>query len=231
MSPTVATMILNAHAAALSPFGKGFFVSVLVAVVYCLAAQLGLQLRPSHDGIAVFWPASGLAAGWLVFRNGHDRIATAFAIVIATIFSNWFHDRPLELMLGFGLCNALEAQLFASLLVWIGRGEIGFGSLASAVKFLVAATAATSISASSAASLIVVFGASKVEWLTAAKEWWLSDFIGIIVFAPAFVMINQSRTALGDWRSNIESLLILLLLSIIAFLFYSRTGLNAGFDY
>ena len=37
-----------------------------VAVGYFLAARLGLALLTTPDGVAVFWPAAGLAAGTMI---------------------------------------------------------------------------------------------------------------------------------------------------------------------
>ena len=41
-------------------------VSISVAVVFFLAAQLSLALLDKADGVAVFWPAAGVASGFLV---------------------------------------------------------------------------------------------------------------------------------------------------------------------
>ena len=40
--------------------------AVAVFVAYFLAARLGLSLQTQPDGVAVFWPAAGLAAGILI---------------------------------------------------------------------------------------------------------------------------------------------------------------------
>ena len=40
--------------------------AILIGVAYFLAARLSLLLLTKPDGVAVFWPASGVAAGALV---------------------------------------------------------------------------------------------------------------------------------------------------------------------
>ena len=40
--------------------------SIAVGVAYFLAAQLGLSLLTTAERVAVFWPASGVAAGALI---------------------------------------------------------------------------------------------------------------------------------------------------------------------
>ena len=40
--------------------------AVAVGVAYFVAAQLGLALRAKPGGVAVFWPAAGIAIGALI---------------------------------------------------------------------------------------------------------------------------------------------------------------------
>ena len=40
--------------------------ALAVAVSYLLAARLSLALLTKPDGVAVFWPAAGIAAGTLI---------------------------------------------------------------------------------------------------------------------------------------------------------------------
>ena len=57
---------LRSSAAALSGWRDTFGAAGAIAVVYFLAAQLGLALLSQPSGVAVFWPASGFAAGILI---------------------------------------------------------------------------------------------------------------------------------------------------------------------
>ena len=41
-------------------------ISVSVAIIYFLAARLSLVLLDEADGVAVFWPAAGIATGFLL---------------------------------------------------------------------------------------------------------------------------------------------------------------------
>ncbi|MGB8758992.1 MAG: hypothetical protein WCD26_25525, partial [Pseudolabrys sp.] len=46
-------------------WARSIALSILVGVAYYLAARLSLLLLTKPDGVAVFWPASGVAAGVL----------------------------------------------------------------------------------------------------------------------------------------------------------------------
>ena len=50
-----------------------------VAIAYFLAARLGLALLSAGSGVAVFWPASGLAAGILITFGPRARQRSSLA--------------------------------------------------------------------------------------------------------------------------------------------------------
>ena len=56
-----------------------------VGIVYFLAARLSLLLLTKPDGVAVFWPASGVAAGVLIALGPRARLPVAAGAMVATI--------------------------------------------------------------------------------------------------------------------------------------------------
>src|SRR5581483_2178869 len=84
-----------------------------VGIVYFLAARLSLVLLTKPDGVAVFWPAAGVAAGVLIALGPSARWPVAAGALAATIVANLLGDRTLWSAIVFGLCNALEAVLAA----------------------------------------------------------------------------------------------------------------------
>src|ERR1700690_2650510 len=69
--------------------------AVWVGVAYFLAARLSLALLTKPDGVAVFWPASGLAAGVLIALGPAARLPVAAGAMVATIVANLLGDRTL----------------------------------------------------------------------------------------------------------------------------------------
>ena len=88
-----------------------------VAVVYFLAARLGLALLDQSSDVAVFWPASGIAAGILLLSGRRASPALVLGIVIGTVAANLMSDRSLSTSILKGICNAGEPVLMASLLL------------------------------------------------------------------------------------------------------------------
>ena len=97
-----------------------------VGVAYFLAARLSLILLTEPDGVAVFWPAAGIASGILIALGPGRRWPVAVGVMVATVAANLLGDRNLGGAIVFALCNAGEAMLIAWLI------EHHFGSWLSA---------------------------------------------------------------------------------------------------
>src|SRR3954470_10748425 len=94
---------------------NSLWLAVIVGTVYFLAAKLSLALL-TPDGVAVFWPAAGIAAGALIALGPRTRWAVVVGTMVATIVANLLGDRNLPSAIVFALCNAGEAVLAAGLI-------------------------------------------------------------------------------------------------------------------
>ena len=59
----------------------GIGLAVAAGVVFFLAAHLGLALLTTAERVAVFWPASGIAAGALIALGRRARTPVAAGVV------------------------------------------------------------------------------------------------------------------------------------------------------
>src|SRR5512139_4101066 len=91
------------------------WLAVVVCGLYVLSARLSLSLL-TPDGVAVFWPAAGVAAGVLIAFGPRTRWAVVVGTIVATIVANLLGDRNIVSSIVFGLCNAGEALLTAGLI-------------------------------------------------------------------------------------------------------------------
>src|SRR5215468_8144478 len=66
-----------------------------VGVGYFYAARLSLALLTTPDGVAVFWPGAGLAAGTMIALGPISRVPAALGVMAATIVANLMGDRNL----------------------------------------------------------------------------------------------------------------------------------------
>src|SRR5690348_15343395 len=124
-----------------------FGTACAMALTYFLAAQLGLSLLAKPSDVAVFWPASGIAAGILVAVGRRVGVALVVGVVVGTIAANLMSDRSLSTSILKGFCNAGEAVLLIWLLDrWFGR-PFSFCDLRRVGAFFTAVGIAVSISA------------------------------------------------------------------------------------
>src|SRR3982751_5191895 len=88
--------------------------TIAVAVTYFISARLSLALLTEPDGVAVFWPAAGIAAGILVGVGPSARLPVIAGVVTATVVANVLGDRNIWSALVFATCNAAEPVLVAA---------------------------------------------------------------------------------------------------------------------
>jgi PAS domain S-box-containing protein len=187
-----------------------FAAAGVVAIAYLLAARLGLALLSAHSDVAVFWPASGLAAGILITFGPRARPALIIGVVVGTVAAGLMSDRSLLTSIFNGSWNAGEALLVAWLLErWFGQ-SFTFGDLRRVVGFLVAACLATAASGiGGAATMTLLHPETTAPYWDVWREWFLSSWVGLVVVAP--LVIGMARTwrnppSQGEWIEGVGAL-------------------------
>ncbi len=197
-----------------------FIWAVAVGIAYFAGARLGLALLAQPEGVAVFWPASGVAAGTLLVL-GRDRCAAvATGVFIATITANLLGDRNAAMAVAFGLCNAGEVLLFAWCIWRFSGPTFGFTNLTEGLWFVVAAASSTAISAAAASLTIALIGQSSTPLLNIWEAWWQSDAIGILTLAPFIVAVGQFDNKPRAWREG--AVAVVVLVAITGFTYFAQ---------
>jgi integral membrane sensor domain MASE1 len=75
--------------------GEGLVALGAVAIAYFLAARLWLALLSKPSDVAVFWPASGIAAGILIISGRRACLPLVIGVVVGTVAANLMSDRSL----------------------------------------------------------------------------------------------------------------------------------------
>ena len=161
--------------------------AVAVGIAYFLAARLGLALLTKADGVAVFWPASGVAAGILIALGPAARLPVIAGAAGATIAANLLGDRNLSSALVFALCNAAEAVLAAAIVERYFGSGFSLGRLSHVLGLLAAAIAATAISGIGGVLGFTLFHSAEAPVLTIWQHWFASDALGILTVAPLLI--------------------------------------------
>jgi hypothetical protein len=80
--------------------------TVVVGIAYLLAARLSIALLTTPGGVAVFWPASGIAAGGLIALGQRARLPVAVGAMVGTVAVALLGGRSFTGSLVNALCNA-----------------------------------------------------------------------------------------------------------------------------
>ena len=78
--------------------------AVAVGIAYFLAARLSLALLTQPGGVAVFWPASGVAAGTLIALGPGARLPVVVGAMVGTIVAGLLGDRIISWALSSSRC-------------------------------------------------------------------------------------------------------------------------------
>jgi len=189
----------------------------LVTIGYLLAARLGLALLLARSDVAVFWPASGVAAGILIVLGPPARPALVIGVVVGTIAAGLLGDREFLTSIFNGTWNAGEAVLAAWLLErWFGQ-SFTFGDLRCVVGFLLAACLATAASGVGGAfTLTLLHPETIAPFWDVWREWFLSSWVGLVVVAPLVIGTAQTwrkPPSRGEWVEAIGVLSLTLVAS------------------
>jgi PAS domain S-box-containing protein len=195
---------------------RSIALAVAVGIAYFLSARLSLALLTKPDGVAVFWPASGVAAGVLIALGAGARLPVAAGAMVATIVANLLGDRTLLGSIAFALCNAGEAVLTA----WLIERHFGPGfsldRLRHVLGLLAAAIVGTAVSGIGGTVGYKLFHSSTASTLTIWQHWFASDALGIVAVAPLLIGLASAARDPPSKSELIEGILALVALAAMS---------------
>ena len=230
--PTASQSVKRRSKAAivLKRLGMGLVSTVLSAVAYYFAARYGLALLAQPDGVAVFWPASGIAVGALLVFGTASFAPIGSGVAIGTIAANIVAGRPPELAIPFAFANMLECLIVAGLAEWLLGPNLRFDTLRKFIGIFFAAGVGAAAGAVIGASTIAMFGKAEGSFLAHWHQWLRSDLIGIIAITPLVLGIRALASRQISVRSHVEGLLLITLVSAAAAATHPDTFIRQGIE-
>ena len=190
-------------------------VAVAVGFAYFLAARLSLALLMKPDGVAVFWPAAGIASGALIVAGSVARWPVIAGVMGATIFANLLGDRNVWSSLFFAVANAGEAAIVAGLIERSYGSPFELNTLLRVIGLFAATIAGTAISGIVGTMGFVWFHAATVPLTTVWLHWFASDALGTLTVAPLVIgLVSLGRNVLST-REVAESALALAVVCVL----------------
>lgn len=115
-----------------------WWVWVLVGAAIFVLAQAGVALTPQGGSVAVWWPAAGVSA-WFILRNPRSNWASvALLEFVVTAAANAVAGRDVDVAFAFGFANAIEILVFAELVYRRQRAPFLLRSVQDAWRFMLA---------------------------------------------------------------------------------------------
>jgi diguanylate cyclase (GGDEF)-like protein len=183
-----------------------------LALVYYLAAKLGLRFAFINSSVTTIWPPAGIAlAAFVLFGY---RVWPA--ILGAAFLANYTTTGSTLPSIGIAVGNTVEGLLAAFLVNRFARGGRVFDRVRDILRFtLLAALISTTVSASIGVLSLMLGGLASWQdapriWLT----WWLGDAVGDIVIAPALIIWIGVKPGPSWTRQQAIEAITLLLVTI-----------------
>jgi integral membrane sensor domain MASE1 len=82
-----------------------------VSLTYFLAALLSYGLALTSEGLAVFWPASGISSGLLIALGSRARWPVISGVIVAVVADHLIMADPLRVGIAFALSDAAETLI------------------------------------------------------------------------------------------------------------------------
>jgi two-component sensor histidine kinase/integral membrane sensor domain MASE1 len=174
-----------------------------IAIAFFLAARLGLALLTEEE-VAVFWPASGIAAAILITLGRRARSAVGWAVMVASTAASYTWGRSVWSSLAFALCDTVQVFLLAWLIERRVGAAFSIGNVRHVLGLLAASAIATATTAVGATLAMRMFGPSTAPPLTVWQVWFTSDALGIITAAPLALGLFEAAHDPPNRRELVE---------------------------
>ena len=164
--------------------------AVSVGVAYFLAARLGLALR-AQVGVAIFWPAAGIATGVLIALGPAARLPVTIGVAVASMASGLQIGRNPWLAFTFVFLNLGEILLTAWLVQRWFTGVFKLEDVPHVLGFLVASAIAAGLTGAGAA-IAVTFVESRPFSPDVLRIWFVAGLLGMVTVAPLLIELRQA---------------------------------------
>ena len=203
-----------------------FGLTIATAITYFLAARLSLALLSEPDGVAVFWPAAGIASGIMIALGPVTRLPVAVGVMAATLTANLLGDRNVASAVVFAVCNAGEAMIIAWLIEHHCGQAFSLDSSRRVLGLFLATAVGTAISGIGGTAGFILFHSSEAPILATWLNWVASDAIGVVTVAPLVIGLARTLRDPPEISELMEGGLALVVLTLV-----SAIGFGAPTDY
>src|SRR5262245_13706250 len=193
-------------------WGHAIGLTVVTAVAYFLAARAGLTLL-KPEGVAVMWPALGLAVGALIALGPDARAPVATGICVGIIAARLRVGGNFWLAIAMAFCNTGGGVLTARLIErWFGPA-FKLENVPCVLGFL-GATAVGTLVAAVGGTAVVAITEPTTDILYVWRGWFTSAVLGIVTVAPLPIGFASAMRRAPPRREQVEGAAALVILGV-----------------
>ena len=186
-----------------------------VGLAYFLAAWLAYGLSLQSEGLAVFWPASGVSSGLLIALGPRAQWPVVSGVIVAVVADHLIMADPLRVGIAFALSDAAETLIIAGLIERYCGKEFGLDRLRHVLGMLAAAVIGTCVSGIGGVIASVLLRPPTVPILTIWEHWVASNTIGFIAVAPLLIGLAGALRQQPQSRELVEGAAALTTLAVM----------------
>src|SRR6516225_6938610 len=184
-----------------------------VGLTYFLTALLSYGLALQSEGLAVFWPASGVSSGILIALGSRARWPVVCGVIVAVVADHLIMADPLRVGIAFALSDAAETLIIAGLIERYFGAEFSLDRLRHVLGMLAAAVIGTCVSGVGGVIASVLLQPPTVPILTIWHHWVTSNTIGFIAVAPLLIGLAAASRQWPRSGEFVEGVAVLTMLA------------------
>ena len=210
-------------------FAKAGVTTVLFGLLYFATALYSLKLLAPPAGVALFWPAAGLAAGLLIALGRPLIVPVVIGTLAATLAANIISGKSPVIGIGFGIANAAEALTIAYLTSFRRDEPFRLAAFSDVVTFFLASAAGTALSATIATAITAMQAPSAHNYFLEAWTWARADFVGVIAVAPIIIVSRAITLTRAPLSQHLLAVLLVVATGLLAHMIFTARieGLGA----
>jgi signal transduction histidine kinase len=201
----------------ISPNGNAIIIYLVkviaLALIYHLAARLGLKMAYVQMNTSPVWPPTGIALAALLLFGYNLWPGISLGVLAGSLFTG----ADFGVAAGMALGNTLEALAGAYLLQRVIKFQNEMDRIRDVVGLGVVSIFSTAISATIGTATLILAG--RGDWTVFGpiwSTWWIGDLLGALVVAPVLLVWFSLPPTQTNRRKFAEGILLLTLLILVA---------------
>lgn len=208
---------------AVTPARARWWAWLLAGTAIFVLSLVGVHLTPPGGSVAAWWPAAGVSALFILLVPRAKWWLLLTMVVVVTAAANVIAGRDAAVAGAFGLANAVEVGIFATILLWRRRGGFRLRSVSAAWRLALATIAGSAVLG---VLIGIVVADTAVNPFQTAANAAASHAAAILMIAPFAVLPPHLGQPIRWVEITVQ---VVLLGGILAFLVSAGTSMALTF--